>query len=163
MASDGTVTIRSAGREDAPVVAEMVHRLLGEIDTPRYSVAQYAETVRDLISANGSFHVLLAFSTPDPAERPVGVITISESAALYSCGRYAEIQELFVDPVCRGAGVGKRLLLAARALAEERGWERLQLHVSADRDGGKSFEYYRRKGFEPIGTTMRYRLMTSAG
>ena len=163
MASDGTVTIRCASPEDAPAIGELVHGLLCEIDTPRYSASQYAETVRNLLTDGGSFHVMLAFPPDNETGPPVGVITISESAALYSGGCYAEIQEFFVVPGQRGTGVGAGLLGAAKTLAEQRGWERLQLHVSDLRDGGRSLEFYRRKGFEPIGTTMRYRLMASAG
>jgi len=163
MASDGTVTIRLAGSDDAPAVGGMTYRLLQEIDTARYSAGDYAETARTLFEGAGDFLVLLAFSDRVQAGNPAGMLTISVSSALYAGGRYAEIQEFFVDDTCRGLGIGKRLLAAAEALARERDWERLQLHVSRERDGGRSYDFYRRNGFEESGTTMRYRLTSAAG
>ena len=163
MASDGTVTIRLAGLDDAPAVGDMAHRLLLEIDTPRYGREQYAETARTFLADGAGFFVLLAVTDGAGAEAAVGMMTISESTALYAGGRYAEIQEFFVDGEHRGHGIGNRLLHAAEDLARARGWERLQLHVSQERDGGRSYAFYRRNGFEESGTTMRYRLTAAAG
>ncbi len=163
MASDGTVTVRFAGSDDTKVVGDMVYRLLLEIDTPRYSREEYAAIARAALEDGGRFVVLLAFLDGPGSDAPVGMMTIAETTALYAGGRYAEVQEFFVENPQRGHGVGNLLIRAAEDLARERGWERLQLHVSRDGDGGRSYEFYRRNGFEEIGTAMRYRLTAAAG
>lgn len=36
------------------------------------------------------------------------------------------LDDLFVDPNCRGSGVGKKLLLALKSIAEARGWRQVR-------------------------------------
>ncbi len=163
MASDGKVTVRAAQLEDAAAAGRLAFRLLSEIDTARYGPDDYAETVRKHLGAESGFFMFLAFLDASPDTEPVGMITVAETVALYTCGRYAEIQELYVDPAQRSLGIGEQLIQAVEELGQGRGWERLQLHVTRTRDGDRSYDFYRRNGFEESGTTMRYRLTAAAG
>lgn len=158
MASDGTVTIRLATHTDAVVIGKMAFLLLSEIDTARYQEEQYTEFARQFLSHDEGSVILLAFADSSTNTDPVGMATILESVALYAGGAYGEMQELYVDPAHRGLGVGQDLLTSAMTYGRQRGWDRLQLHVSQTEAGGRSFAFYRRHGFEPMGTAMRYLL-----
>ena len=61
-------------------------------------------------------------------------------------GLMAEIDEFFVIPAQRSAGVGSLLLAAAQHDLQAAGTVRLQLQLNVDNARGR--EFYRRSGFE---------------
>jgi GNAT superfamily N-acetyltransferase len=87
----------------------------------------------------------------------VGVLGASWQRALHVPGRYATIQDLWVAPAWRSAGVGAGLVEALAALARERGAARLEVGLPrrsfAAIDRTESF--YAANGFEPLGPRMR--------
>jgi len=64
---------------------------------------------------------LLAFE----GERAVGLAHVIRHRSTWPVGNYGYLQDLFVDPACRGGGVGRRLIAEAEALARRRGCSRL--------------------------------------
>lgn len=66
---------------------------------------------------------------------------------LYRHRYWAELVALYVDPPARGAGVADTLLAAGRDWAVDRGFDRLQLYVTADNEPAKRL--YARVGLRP--------------
>lgn len=97
---------------------------------------------------------LLAFNDDGAA---VGVLTLVESLALYAGGRIGVINELYVVPPYRSEGVGKILLEAAKNLADERGWQRLEVTTPGEHYE-KTLKFYEREGFLPIGPRYKFEL-----
>jgi GNAT superfamily N-acetyltransferase len=62
-------------------------------------------------------------------------------------GMMAEIDELFVSPDMRSAGVGALMVATAERELAERGMVRLQLQLGVDNHGARRF--YERRGFLP--------------
>lgn len=87
----------------------------------------------------------------------VGVITVTESLALYAGGRIGVINELYVVPPFRSEGVGKILVDAVKQLARERGWVRLEVTTPGD-DYTKTLRFYEREGFFRVGPRFKYDL-----
>lgn len=85
----------------------------------------------------------------------VGLITVTESLALYAGGRIGVINELYVEPDYRSEGVGKMLLDAVKDLARERGWVRLELTTPGD-EFEKTLRFYQREGFMRIGPRFKF-------
>lgn len=52
------------------------------------------------------------------------------------------LEDLFVDPACRGQGIGRRLIDDLIALARERGWSRLYWHTHRDNPARKLYDEY---------------------
>lgn len=96
---------------------------------------------------------LLAFDDDGDA---VGILTVAESLALYAGGRIGVINELYVVPPYRSEGVGKILLDAVKDLADQRGWQRLEVTTPGD-EYEKTLRFYEREGFMSIGP--RYKFM----
>ena len=61
------------------------------------------------------------------------------------------IQEFYVVPTARSAGVGGALLQAARAHARSKGWKRLELCTPPLPDFQRTLAFYERNGFEVTG------------
>lgn len=85
----------------------------------------------------------------------VGVLTLAETLSLYAGGYIGVINELYVVPNYRSEGVGKILLNAAKSLAEERDWKRLEVTTPGD-EYAKTLRFYEREGFMPIGPRYKF-------
>ncbi|MBM7487905.1 GNAT superfamily N-acetyltransferase [Bradyrhizobium sp. USDA 3686] len=89
--------------------------------------------------------------------RPVGLIMLSESAALFADGAYGIITELYVVPDQRSSGVAMRLIEAAVGLGTLKGWG--QLEVGAPRQAiwsrTPNSALYLKAGFAEIGPRLK--------
>ena len=101
---------------------------------------------------SGRFLALLA---EDESDTAVGILTLSQSFALYAGGEYGTIDELYVRPGHRGSGVGGLLVAAAVAVAREKGWYRLDVTGPADPKDERAVRFYERLGFEFTGPKLR--------
>jgi len=63
------------------------------------------------------------------------------------------LEDLFVDPASRGAGIGRRLIEDLIALARSRGWSRLYWHTREDNPARKLYDE-----FATADDFVRYRL-----
>jgi GNAT superfamily N-acetyltransferase len=87
--------------------------------------------------------------------RDVGVLTLTEQFAIYAGGRYGVIDELYVAPEHRSAGVGARLLEAAAALGATRGWRRLDVTAPPGTAWERTVRFYENHGFVFTGPKLR--------
>jgi GNAT superfamily N-acetyltransferase len=87
----------------------------------------------------------------------VGLLAASWQSAIHVPGRYALIQDLWVDPDWRSRAVGRELLGALCDLARELGMPRIE--VGLPRECFASFiateAFYLANGFSPNGPRMR--------
>lgn len=144
------LTFRIADEADTHVVSALLADLFEEVGH-----TLTASEIADIflhIDSDDLHSTLLAL---DESEEAVGVLTIVESIALYAGGRIGVINELYVIPAFRSEGVGKLLLDAAKELAEQRGWERLEVTTPGE-DYAKTLRFYEREGFLPIGPRYKY-------
>lgn len=144
------LTFRIADEADTHVVSALLADLFEEVGH-----TLTASEIADIflhIDSDDLHSTLLAL---DESEEAVGVLTIVESIALYAGGRIGVINELYVIPAFRSEGVGKLLLDAAKELAEQRGWERLEVTTPGE-DYAKTLRFYEREGFMPIGPRYKY-------
>ncbi len=90
----------------------------------------------------------------------VGVLGASWQSAIHIPGRYALIQDLWVHPAWRGAGVGAGLLAALFDLAGEGGIAHVEVGLPRVRFAGLAATeaFYLANGFAPLGARMRRRL-----
>ncbi len=136
-------------------MAGLIHRLLseladgGQIAAPEVYVAACQVL---LASEDGIFSAFLAI---DPAGRPVGVVALSECAAVYALGRFGEISEFYVAPEQRAAGLGRRLLEEAAAYGRERGWTRLEVGAPDLPRWARTLAFYKANGFTEVGPRLK--------
>jgi GNAT superfamily N-acetyltransferase len=113
-----TPAVRVAGVGDAPLAGRLLHDFNGEFGVPSPGAGAMARRLAELIEA-GAATVLLA------GEDGVAVLRLRE--ALWSQGRDAYLEELYVIPARRRRGRGRALLEAAMARAREAGAVRIEL------------------------------------
>ena len=111
-----------------------------------------ARTLADLARQGDGFLALLA---RDDTGEPAGVLTLTETFAIFAGGTYGVIDELYVAPGHRGAGLGRRLLDAAAAIGRERGWRRLDVTAPPGDAWRRSVAFYEKNGFVFAGPKLR--------
>lgn len=81
--------------------------------------------------------------------KPIGYIAMSELKFDHRKSRYIEIENMGVSEEYRSHGVGSRLMTYARDYAKEMGINKI--FVIAYYDNEKAINFYKNKGFRPIG------------
>jgi GNAT superfamily N-acetyltransferase len=165
--------IEPAQNHEIPIALALVEALLAELGEEGQ---EFAGIDRDKLQvdlqrnlASGRFLALLA---KDASGTPIGVLTLSQSFALYAGGEYGVIDEMYVLPEHRGQGVGRALIEAAVTIARHRRWFRLDV-TGPEGEGGESGKttgeagvasagpgapvrrFYERAGFEFTGCKLR--------
>ncbi|MDE2623553.1 MAG: GNAT family N-acetyltransferase [Betaproteobacteria bacterium] len=93
----------------------------------------------------------IVFVARDGEERIVGVLTLSESCALYAGGFIGIIPEFYVVPERRCQGVGSLLAAAARSYARSKGWQRLEVTTPPLPQFARTLSFYEHQGFSVAG------------
>lgn len=94
---------------------------------------------------------------------PVGFLLMEahSDSPLFVERRWAELVALYVAPSHRGSDLGERLVMIGKQWAAARGFDRLQLYVTASNDRARVF--YRRCGLAPVQEIWRADLTPARG
>ena len=147
------IEIRRAGPQDRETVLELVERLLTELeDLPgEFAGLDRDRTLFDLANAGDTCIAFLARTSGEP----IGVLTVTETFAIYAGGRYGVIDEMYVVPDHRSSGVGRVLLEAAKELGIVRGWRRLDVTAPPGPAWERTVRFYEKHGFVFTGPKLR--------
>ena len=144
------VAIEPATLADLKAVLPLLERFFAEegFDTPR---AQIGEQLVQLIEASDSAVFLARLGG-----RPVGVATVTTTTGI-ELGLSAELEDLYVIPEARGAGVGSALIGRVKNWCRARGCSLVAVVVTREGQAAHNLEeYYRRRGFQETGRTLLF-------
>ena len=143
--------VRLATAQDRDAAVDLVRCLLTELGgTPAPAEAMAPVYERFADDGPAGFVVLA-----EDEGRFTAVCTVSFVEALRSVGRYAIIQEMYVDPSMRSAGVGMDVLRFALDHAIARGCALVELGTPYH--GERQIQFYQRAGFTNVGARLRWR------
>ncbi len=151
-----TTRLRSATRDDVPVIAELIRGLA------RFEKLEQEVVMTEELLASGLFgerpyaEVVLA----EDDGRPVGFALFFHNFSTFLGRPGIYLEDLFVLPGQRGSGIGRMLLAHLARLAVERGCGRLEWAVlDWNRD---AIKFYERLGARPNSDWTVYRLAGEA-
>jgi GNAT superfamily N-acetyltransferase len=149
-------SVRAATLADVPAAALAVGELLDELGGKRPLPAELEEEARALVEDPALGALLVA----EAGGEVVGVLAASFARAMHVPGRYAVIQDLWVDPAWRSRTIGADLLAAIAALARELGMPRIEVGLPQETFAGirATEAFYLGNGFVSLGIRMRRRL-----
>jgi ribosomal protein S18 acetylase RimI-like enzyme len=147
---DDGIDVWLAAAEDAGAATRLVSALLVELGAGSLPPATATAAFDVMVSDPGTGFAVLGGSRA----APIAVCTVSFVHALRSLGRYAVIQEMYVDPSARGGGVGRAVLDRALAECRERGCAFVELGTPTD--GARQIAFYERAGFSNVGARLRW-------
>jgi ribosomal protein S18 acetylase RimI-like enzyme len=78
-------------------------------------------------------HPFQGFAAVD-GERIAGIVHFHVHASTWARFGYCYLEDLFVDPACRGQGLGRTLIEAVYRAADEQGAERVYWHTENTND-----------------------------
>jgi GNAT superfamily N-acetyltransferase len=132
------------------MVKALTDEIIARTGEPHFHVdlAQTSARCREFLET-GRYVVLLACEAA--SSRAVGFAALCESHALYAEGTFGILQEFYVAPHIRSAGVGRTLVDAAAKHARSRGWKRLELCTPPLPEFERTLAFYERNGFVVTG------------
>ncbi|KAB1650503.1 GNAT family N-acetyltransferase [Pseudoclavibacter endophyticus] len=148
-----SVDIRHATIADAGTVAQLLHDFNSEFQTPTPSADEFATRFRVLLGRDDVL-VLLAQHGNTPA---IGFALLTLRPTPYGDGPLAQLEELYVRPALRDAGIGSALLRAAIDDVVRRG--AIELHINVDEIDTDTRRFYERHGFVNIQPGEDYRML----
>ena len=151
-----TTHLRSATRDDVPVIAELI-RGLARFEKLEQEVVMTEELLASALFGDRPYaEVVLA----DDDGRPVGFALFFHNFSTFLGRPGIYLEDLFVLPEQRGQGIGRMLLAHLARLAVERGCGRLEWAVlDWNRD---AIKFYERLGARPNSDWTVYRLAGEA-
>jgi GNAT superfamily N-acetyltransferase len=142
---------RLASADDRDTAVGLVRALLIELGgNPPSAVDLFSIFDRLVTDIDAGFIVV-----GESASGIVSVCTVSFLDAIRTRGRYAIIQEMFVEPEWRSTGVGMEVLRFALNHAVANGCQTVELGTPFH--GDRQIQFYRRAGFTEVGARLRWR------
>jgi GNAT superfamily N-acetyltransferase len=149
--------IRKADRQDLPVVLRLVESLLRELGEEGDELGSLqVSSVTEAWDAQGERAV--AFLAEAGDGEAVGVVTVVEAFAIYANGCYGIINEMYVAPGYRSAGIGARLVSEVVSYGRARGWSRVDVTAPESERWERSRRFYEAQGFEFTGPKLKFLL-----
>ena len=146
-----TIRLVPVTTDTAAMAADLVHRLLDELSGGRAPDLAELEATAGSLVGRGAVSGAIALDD----DTPVGVVMLTECAAIYAGGRFGEITELYVAPTHRSRGLGPRLIEEAVRLARSRGWRRLEVGAPDQAAWRRTLNFYVREGFVEVGPRLK--------
>ncbi len=145
--------IRSGRPEDVAGIVAGVRELLAELGADPPTAPEMQATTRMLLEDRAAGAIIVA----EAGGALVGVLAASWQTAIHQPGRYALIQDLWVDSSWRSRTIGRDLLAALLELAREQSVTCVEVGLPRERFAGlRSTEaFYRANDFLPLGSRMR--------
>jgi GNAT superfamily N-acetyltransferase len=148
--------IRSATEDDVPLILTLIKEL-AKYERLSHEVVAAEEALRDsLFGERRVAEALLGYLGGNPA----GFALFLHSFSTFPGKPGIYLEDLYVRPEFRGAGVGRALLVHLAGLAKERGCGRLEWSVLDWNEPAIGF--YRRIGASPVSGWTVYRLTGEA-
>jgi GNAT superfamily N-acetyltransferase len=146
--------IERVGWERAEEVFAGVELLLAELGEEGAELGALDRTalLTAWAEAGEAFGAYLAL---DGEARPLGVLTLVETFAIYAGGRHGIINEMYVSPPARSLGVGRALVEAACAFGRARGWRRVEVTAPESNRWQRTRAFYQGQGFVFAGPKLK--------
>ena len=133
--------VRPARPQDAPDLARMLHDFNLEYDDPTPGVEVLEDRIRRFM-ADGTKWYLVA----GDGSRSLGFAQFDFHASIWSEGPILFLDELYVKPAHRGRGMGRAMMEALRAAAEDRDAAGMEVVTGEDDTAARGL--YESFGFE---------------
>ncbi|AHY45954.1 Acetyltransferase (GNAT) family [Rubrobacter radiotolerans] len=146
MSGGGEVRVETAASGELRRALRPLEEALREGEPlPRAFVRGLEEAVE-----HGDLSVVVAYKEDEEdgyePPRPVGVLTLAFRPSIALGGTFASIEDLYVEPESRAAGVGRALIEEAGSLCAARGVSYIEAQVESGEEGAEGF--YSALGFE---------------
>jgi ribosomal protein S18 acetylase RimI-like enzyme len=138
-------TFREASKPDLDHILAFMRALYAEDGPTPFSEDRAARALRELLDHPGYGQVWLI----EVSHEPAGYLVLTWGYSLEFHGRDGFIDELYVAPAHRGAGIGREAMELVEREARDRGLR--ALHLAVDRENIRAQGLYQSSGFATRG------------
>jgi len=155
--SDQLTQIRPARPNDTSGILRAISALVSELRGAPFETPPTAESLCHKIIAGDTTGAIFVGTPERDDERIVGLLGLSVQEALHLGGRYALIQELWVQPDYRSSGLGASLIDACVSHCRDRDLRNLEVGLPQSRfsNFSRTQSFYESCGFIGLGPRMR--------
>jgi len=146
--------VRAAEPRDIPALMRLKLLLAQGEDSAHVVRASAADWLRDGFDPGGGFTAFVAENATAGGEAVIGMATCSQRRITGWDGPVIFLQDLFVEPAHRQAGVARALMARVAAFANDLGSPIVELTVRADNSSAQRL--YQRTGFAPLPQCLTY-------
>lgn len=134
---------------DREAIIELTRRL-SEFDLPEWRHSDQIDNtniamINQAIDESDPDNIILV--AEDESQGIVGYIRLQTQIDYFSGEKHGYIANIAVDKVFEGLGIGRRLLATAEKWSQEKGYDKLKLHVFAENK--RAQQVYEKNGFHP--------------
>lgn len=144
------LNVRLATPADRDAVLRLVRSLLIELGGNPAPAETLHGVFDELASGREAGFIVIAEENGDAK----AVCTASFVQAIRTAGRYAILQEMYVEPASRSSGMGRAVIDFALEHAAASGCQVVEL--GTPRNGERQIEFYERVGFVNVGARLRW-------
>lgn len=151
------ISIDRLSHQDSEVVFDWVLRLLNELGEEGDELGTLAsqKVLKDWQSFGDRFQVFIG---RNESKEIVGILTLSETFAIYANGNYGVIDEMYVAPQYRSHGIGALLVDAAKEFGRGKGWTRIDVTAPESERWERTRRFYEKQGFAFTGPKLKFLL-----
>jgi GNAT superfamily N-acetyltransferase len=146
------INFKEAKLEDSKTIGSMVVELTNEIceltKAPHFDIKLNStiERCRELIR-DGHYGAIIG----EHQNKPIAVVTFTETYALYVDGKIGVIQEFYVSPEFRASGAGSLLIEQVKKYGKQHNWSCIELCTPPLPEFEKTLNFYQKNGLIPVG------------
>ncbi len=137
-------------------------RLLTELgeEGDEVGVLNKPKLLQEWKNAGDRYHV---FVVKDEHNSIRGILTLAQCFAIYANGNYGIIDEMYVAPEVRSAGIGALLIKAAVDFGRANGWARIDVTAPESDRWTRTRKFYEKEGFIFTGPKLKILLTDHKG
>jgi GNAT superfamily N-acetyltransferase len=155
------IDFKIAALDDSECIGSLVLDLTNEISTltqsPHFDI-DLKDTIERCYALIRDGHYVAIIGKH--GNTTIAVVTMTETYALYAGGKMGVIQEFYVSPEYRAAGVGSQLIKQVQNYAKQNSWSCFELCTPPLPAFERTLHFYQKNGLSPVGgRKMRQKLV----
>lgn len=146
--------IKNASPDETKKVKQFLADLYLELGEEKESLEFLTDELIISMVNNCSTKIFLA----EDNDEIIGLLTLTESQAIYAGGKYGVIDEMYVIPEYRSKQVGALLVNKAKEIAQEKNWKRIDVTAPTEERWKRTVAFYEKCGFVFTGPKLKFQL-----
>ncbi|MBC7861510.1 MAG: GNAT family N-acetyltransferase [Bacteroidia bacterium] len=91
-------------------------------------------------------------------KKNIGIVTLTETQAIYAGGKYGCLDEMFVLPEHRSANIGEKVIKMIKHIAKEKNWKRVDVTAPSESKWNRTVSFYEKCGFVFTGPKLKFKI-----
>lgn len=144
--------LNKATDQQAGIIVELLTELYAELGEEAGSIQFLTDTFVTDLMRSGKTEIYLVNAGK---ETTVGIVTLTETQALYAGGKYGSLDEMYIRPGFRSAGTGKDIIAKIKTIGRHKKWKRIDVTAPTEERWKRTVAFYEKNGFVFTGSKFK--------